>query len=182
MEQTKLPGGKLTDKSGTNFKITTNATFFENVNIESIKVYMGSNQMMQFLMEITITDGSKLVFFKAYPLHVYSQLVEYADGMFGETKYAHALTIPRLNHKGENLTIEISLGVMLSNFKDVNFVLPDVAFEFYGKINDDLIDSACSKHAKYIEEQKLVKQVKQVQNSIKFIVYNVETNKIRMTP
>lgn len=54
-------------------------------------------------MEITITDGPKLVFFKAYPLHVYSQLIEYTDGMYGETKYARALTLPNLNFKGKNL-------------------------------------------------------------------------------
>ena len=83
--------------------VVTDAAFYEKVNLNTIKVYMANNIQYQYLMEITITDGPKLVFFKAYPVHVYSQLIEYTDGMYGETKYARALTLPNLNFKGKNL-------------------------------------------------------------------------------
>jgi hypothetical protein len=72
-------------------------------------------------MDVLITDGPNVVFFKAYPLHTYNQLVEFADGMYGETKYAHALTIPHLNYEGSSLSIEIKFGPMISNIKDTSF-------------------------------------------------------------
>lgn len=67
--------------------------------------------------------------------------------MYGETKYAQALTIPRLGFEGTNLKIEVTLHAMIANLKDTVFVLPDVAFEFYGSMDEALIDSATSKHA-----------------------------------
>lgn len=97
-------------------------------------------------MDISITDGPSVVFFKSYPLHVYSQLVEYQTGLYGETKYSQALTIPRLAFEGSNLRIEITLHAMIANLKETVFVLPDVAFEFYGSVDETLIDSAASKH------------------------------------
>lgn len=105
-------------------------------------------------MDISITDGPNIVFFKSYPLHVYSQLVEYTTGMYGETKYAQALTIPRLGYQGNSFKIEITLHAMIANLKDTVFVLPDVVFEFYGKMDEALIDSASTKHAITIEQKK----------------------------
>lgn len=150
LSQTKTPDGKLNDKNK-ELKVTTTAKFFEKVKLNAIKVYMSSSQQTQFLMDVSVTDGPRVVFFKAYPLHTYNQLVEFADGMYGETKYAHALTIPRLDYEGTNLNIEINFGPMISNIKDTVFQMPEVAFEFYGKLDENLFDSAVAKHKEFCE-------------------------------
>jgi len=105
-------------------------------------------------MDITITEGPNIVFFKSYPLHIYNQLVEYVEGNYGETKFSRALTIPHVNFEGENLSIEIRFGPMISNLKDTNFTLPEVAVEFYGKIDENLIDSATKKLQTALEQKK----------------------------
>jgi len=70
---------------------------------------------------------------------VYNQLIEYVSGSYGESKYARALTIPRLNFEGRNLTVEIKFTPVVSN-KDTVFKLPTVAMEFFGKVDENLID------------------------------------------
>lgn len=74
---------------------------------------------------------------------------------------------------------------MISNLKDTVFVLPNVIFEFYGTIDDALIDSAALKHSQYIEQKKpLIKQAnKAVQNSIQHYYYSsTDANSNYMTP
>jgi hypothetical protein len=74
---------------------------------------------------------------------------------------------------------------MISNLKDTVFVLPNVIFEFYGTIDDALIDSAALKHSQYIEQKKpLIKQAnKVVQNSIQHYFYSsTDANCNYMTP
>jgi len=143
ISQTRSPDGKFDKKK--ELKVVTNAKFFEKVKLSTIKVFMGSDKTTQFLMDITITDGPTIVFFKSYPLHVYNQLVEYVDGMYGDTKYAHALTIPRVNYEGSNLKIEVNFNPM--NAKgDTILQLPEVAYEFYGTIDENLFDVAVVKH------------------------------------
>jgi hypothetical protein len=61
--------------------------------------------------------------------------------------------------------------------------MPEIAFEFYGKLQDELIDSASKKHRLAIEKNKNKTTVKAVQNSIYFIVTNkANGNETEWTP
>jgi hypothetical protein len=62
---------------------------------------------------------------------------------------------------------------MMTHLKDTVFVLPNVIFEFYGSIDDTLIDSAALKHSQYIEQKTplLVQANKAVQNSLHHYYY-----------
>lgn len=124
--------------------MVTTAKFFEKVKLNAIKVYMKSTMTTQFLMQIQVTDGPNLIFFKSYPLHVYTQLIEYVEGSYGETKYARALTIPRVDFEGTNLTVEITFTPMVQN-KTQPFNL-NVAMEFFGSVDENLIDQATTKY------------------------------------
>jgi len=103
-----------------------------------------------------------LIFHKSYPLHVYNQLVEYVEGSYGETKYSRALTIPRVNFEGTNLTVDIKFTPMVHN-KDTFFKLPDVAIEFFGNVDENLIEKASSKLQNAIGAKKsMLKSTKTV--------------------
>jgi hypothetical protein len=130
-------------------------------------------------MDVEITSGPNIVFFKAYPLHTYNQLVEFADGTYGETKFAHALTIPRIIFEGTKLKIDIKFGPMISNIKDTAFQMPDVAFEFYGKLDDGLYDSASAKHEQFIESKKAqTKLWKPVHNCVPHHCFQVASDTV----
>jgi hypothetical protein len=62
---------------------------------------------------------------------------------------------------------------MMTHLKDTVFVLPNVIFEFYGSIDDTLIDSAALKHSQFIEQKHflLVQANKVVQNSLQHYYY-----------
>jgi len=62
---------------------------------------------------------------------------------------------------------------MIANINDTNFTLPEVAFEFFGKIEENLIDSATSKYQQTVEAKKpLLKQNVTVQNCITHYSYS----------
>lgn len=48
--------------------------------------------------------------------------------------------------------------------------MPEITFEFYGKMQDELIDAASKKHRLAIEKNKNKTTVKAIQNSINFII------------
>ena len=62
---------------------------------------------------------------------------------------------------------------MMTHLKDTVFVLPNVILEFYGSIDDTLIDSAAQKHSQFIEQKTplLVQANKVVQNSLQHYYY-----------
>ena len=61
----------------------------------------------------------------------------------------------------------------MTHLKDTVFVLPNVILEFYGSIDDTLIDSAAQKHSQFIEQKTplLVQANKVVQNSLQHYYY-----------
>ena len=93
------------------------------------------------------------------------------------------MTIPNLSFKGSNLKITIKLedNEIVKTKTTYNGVLPTVAIEFYGKMADELIDSANLQHKLAIEKNKNKTSTFAVKNSISYITHTLKESEI-MTP
>ena len=144
------PFPKLPVKPGAEPKLCKEFSvhFFGEVTVNQVKFYFAQTSA-QFALRVSVTDKKthKVVYHKAYPPHMFVQFMETS---VGETPADYALTLSGLGHKCSDLAIVVEFGGA-SNAPSQPQTVPEMAVEFYGKIDDQLEEKAVVAHKAYIQ-------------------------------